>query len=93
MSMHLRISHKDRQSAVWFTWQKDIGTDCTAHEEGQSTIEFIAVVLALTAITVALMAFVKFAVAGGFGELATKAASHSVSGWGFRGLLYDVFMF
>lgn len=62
-------------------------------EAGQSTLEYLLVALALSAIVIGLGALVTSASDGTMGELATRAASHSVQTETPGGALLDVLMF
>lgn len=62
-------------------------------EAGQSTLEYLLVALALSAIVIGLGALVTRASDGTMGELATRAASHSARTETPGGALLDVLMF
>ena len=61
-------------------------------EEGQSSVEYLAVTLAVLAMVVALGAIVRLGAGGELGRLAHDAASHSVAS-GIVSALRDVLAF
>lgn len=62
-------------------------------EEGQTTLEYLLVFLALVAVVVGLSSFVRMGSRGVLGRLATQSASHAVGGWRPGDALLDVFMY
>lgn len=64
-----------------------------AGEEGQSTLEWVIVALALAAVIAGLAALVRLGGRGTLGRLATAAASHAIQRGDLSGALLDVLMF
>ena len=62
-------------------------------EEGQATLEYLLVFLAVAAVVAGLSAFVRMGSRGSLGRLATRAASHAVGGRNPGDALLDVFMY
>lgn len=67
---------------------------CRAHvEEGQSTVEYLAVSLGLVAVILALAALSGAGKGGLFSRLAIKAVSHAIGGRNPADAFLDVLMF
>lgn len=64
-----------------------------ADEEGQSTLEYLLVLLGIIAVLTVLYAFVRAGQDGVFGRLAVRAASHVLGGRSVADALFDIFMF
>lgn len=64
-----------------------------ANEEGQSTVEYLVVLLGVIAVVVGLAALLGAAGRGVFGDLATKAVSHATGGEDPAVAAEEVFLF
>ncbi len=71
--------HRDGGAARW--------------DEGQSTLEYLAVLLGVVFVVVGLAALFKAGERGVFARLATLSASHAVGGGDPGGALLDVLMY
>ena len=64
-----------------------------ADEEGQSTVEYLVVLLGVIAVVVGLASLLGAAERGVFGDLATRAASHATGGEDPATAAEEVFLF
>ena len=71
---------------------RDKGT-IQAPEEGQATLEYVAVALGIAAVVAALGALVRLGKRGMFTRISLQAASHVVGGSNPADALFDVFLY